>query len=313
MEPTSVFTRSLLVALLWCVALGRAIADPVLVLYPEAPDPYRQAFDQIMTGLARTAGGPLDRRMVTATTERGQIQSWLDEASPDAAVVLLGRPTVALSEIGRDRLGGDHRVFVGGINALPGQTPWPGLSLIAEPALYLQTLHELLPNVRRVIAFYHAQDREWATRATRAAADLGLRIEPVAVDDAPSAVRRIAEALKTLDPNTTALWFAANTLDLDRELIFPWVLEQTWDRRIAAFSDTAAHAKRGFLFALYPDYVEVGAELGRRIRQGAAGRDGGFALTRAVRFALNGRTARHLGIALGDDLVRRAQPLYPQP
>lgn len=299
-------------ALLCCAALGRAVADPVLVLYPEAPDPYRQAFDQIATGIERTAGGPVNRRMVTAATEREQIQGWLDQASPDAAVVLLGRPTAALSEIGRDRFGG-RRVFVGGVNALPGQLPWPGVSLIAEPALYLQTLRELLPSVRRVIAFHHARDPEWAPLATRAAADLGLRVETVAVDDAASAVRRIAEALKTLDSETTALWFAANTVDLDRELIFPWVLEQTWDRKIAAFSETAAHAKRGFLFALYPDYEAVGAELGRRIGRGAAGDGGGLTLTRAVRFALNGRTARRLGVALGDDLIRRAQPLYPQP
>lgn len=299
-------------ALLCCAALGRAVADPVLVLYPEAPDPYRQAFDQIVTGIERTAGGPVNRRMVTAATERGQIQGWLDQASPDAAVVILGRPTRALSGVGRDRFGG-RRVFVGGVNALPGQLPWPGESLIAEPALYLQTLRELLPNVRRVIAFHHARDPEWAPLATRAAADLGLRVETVAVDDAASAVRQIAGALKTLDPETTALWFAANTVDLDRELIFPWVLEQTWDRKIAAFSETAAHAKRGFLFALYPDYAEIGAELGRRIGRGAAGDGGGLTLTRAVRFALNGRTARRLGVALGDDLIRRAQPLYPQP
>lgn len=312
MRSTSAFVRSLLVALLCCAALGRAVADPVLVLYPEAPDPYRQAFDQIVAGIERTAGGPVNRRMVTAATERGQIQGWLDQASPDAAVVVLGRPTHALSGVGRDRFGG-RRVFVGGVNALPGQLPWPGVSLIAEPALYLETLRELLPSVRRVIAFHHARDPEWAPLATRAAADLGLRVETVAVGDAASAVRQIAGALKTLDPETTALWFAANTVDLDRELIFPWVLEQTWDRKIAAFSETAAHAKRGFLFALYPDYAEIGAELGRRIGRGAAGYGGGLTLTRAVRFALNGRTARRLGVALGDDVIRRAQPLYPQP
>lgn len=160
MEPSSILTRLLLVTLLWSDLLGWASAEPVLVLYPEAPDPYRQAFDQIMTGIAHAVSGQLDRRMVTVGTKQEQIQQWLDEANPDAAVVLLGRPTVALSVIGWDRFGG-RRAFVGGINALPGQTAWPGVSLIAEPALYLQTLRELLPNVRRVIAFYHAQDREW--------------------------------------------------------------------------------------------------------------------------------------------------------
>lgn len=304
--------RAFLIILLWFAAIHGASGDPVLVLYPEAPDPYRLAFEQLMTGIARTVGGPVQRRMVTATTERAQIQSWLDSVERDTAVVILGQPTTVLVELGQDRRAG-RRVFVGGVNALPGHVPWPGVSLIVEPTLYLQTLRELLPNIRRVIAFYHAQDSAWVPLATRAAASVGVSVEPVAVTDVVSAVREVTQALKTLDPQTTALWFTANTLDLDPELLVPFVLERAWDQNIAVFSDTVTHAKRGFLFALYPDYTEIGAELGQRIRQGAAGQTAGFTLTRAARFALNGRTARHLGIPLSDDLIRRADPLYPQP
>ena len=291
--------------------MGRAASGPVLVLYPDAPDPYRQAFEQLIAGIARTAGGPLTQRIVTAEMEQAQIQDWLDIQEIDTTIVILGQQPASLHDIDHGKRPG-QRVFVGGINALPGQTPWPGVSLIIEPQLYMQTLHDLLPDIRHVIAFYNAQDREWVPLATRAAASVGLSVEPIAVTDVVSTVRKIAEALKTLDPKTTALWFATNTLDLDTELIFPLVLERAWDQKIAVFSDTVTHAKRGFLFALYPDYIEIGAELGQRIQQGAAGQSAGFTFARAARFALNSRTARHLGIPLSDDLIQRAHPLFPQ-
>lgn len=310
MRSISARRRALLLVWLWLAMIGRASADPVLVFYPEAPDPYRQAFDQIMTGIARTAERPVHRHRIAVATERAQIQGWLDHAEPDATVVILGQPTATLAEISQN-LDRPHPIFVAGINALPGQIPWPGVSLIIEPQPYLQTLHTVAPHIRTVIAFYHAQDHPWVSLATQAANAIGLHLEPIAVTDAVSAVQRMTEALKTLDPKTTALWFTANTIELDSELIFPWILEQTWARKIAAFSDTITHAKRGLLFALYPDYIEVGAELGRRLH--ASGTRAEFTLTRAARFALNLRTARHLGLPVPDDLIRRADRLFPQP
>jgi len=302
--------RALLLVWIWLAMIGGASADPVLVLYPEAPDPYRQAFDQIMTGIARTAERPVHRHRIAATTERAQIQDGLDPAEPDATVVILGQPMATLAEI-RQSLDPHRRIFVSGINALPGQIPWPGVSLIIEPQRYLQTLHAVAPHIQIVIAFYHAQDQAWVPLATQAAHAIGLHLEPIAVTDAVSAVQRLTETLKTLDPQTTALWFTANTIELDSELLFPWILEQTWARNIVAFSDTITHAKRGFLFALSPDYLEVGAELGRRLH--ASGTQAKFSLTRAARFALNLRTARHLGLPVPDDLIRRADRLFPQP
>ena len=314
MESASIFVR-----LIFAIVVGASgiiphgvIASTIMVLYPDAPDPYRQAFEQIINGLAETVGTSLDRRMVTTVTTSTQIQSWLDAIQTGTVVVILGRSTDSLAQIGHERLG-RYRVFVSGINALPQQVSWPGVSLIADPTLYLQTLRALSPGIRQVTVFHHVRDLAWASRTIQAASNLGFSVEMIAVEDASSAAHKMGEALKTLDPQTTALWFAANTIDLDRELILPWILEQTWDRHIVAFSDTAAHTQRGFLFALYPDYTAIGSELGRRIRQGSVGHDGDFTLTQTVGFALNHRTARHLKIPLSKDWIQRAHPLYPLP
>ena len=127
-----------------------------------------------------------------------------------------------------------------------------------------------------------------------------------------SAVRRIAEALKTLDTDTTALWFAANTIDLDgsRSFLGPGTNLVSKDRSIFRIRPRPCQAR--LLVRAIPDYEAIGTELDRHPRQRRRAMRAIFSPTRAVRFrAERLHTARHLGITLGDDLVRRAQPLYP--
>lgn len=285
-----------------------SLSASLLVVYPEAPEPYREAFAQMMDGLARTTQKPLLQKTLTATTTPEEFRDWLIGAGSDATVVLLGHK--ALSFYGRVPLPG-RTVIVGGISALPGQTPLPGVSLTLDPALYLQMLHELLPNIRRVVVYYNAQERPWIAQVEKAAAAARIEVEGVVVADAFDVARQLGTTFKTLDPKTTALWFGRNTLALNAELLYSYVLEQTWDRGIAAFSETVSLAKYGLLFALYPNYTEVGAEIGALVRQNA--RPAGLRFSRAGQLAFNLRTARHLGIVLRDDVIRRAKPLFPEP
>ena len=287
----------------------RVACGTVLVLYPDAPAPYQQAFAQIVAGIARTAPGPLQTLALTAEWEPTHVRRWLDaRRGPATALVLLGQR--ALQAYPADWA--DGPVLVGGINALPGQTPWPGISLIVDPERFVHTLREGLPAITTVVVIHHAEDQVWLQRVEQAAASRGLRVEPLAVADAESAVRQITRTLARIDPRTTALWFSRQTLSLNTELIFPFVLEETWNRQIVAFSDTVAHTQRGLLFALYPDYGGVGEELGERLRD-AARPAAGLRYTRAARLALNIRTARHLGLTLPPALIERAGPVFPAP
>lgn len=291
-----------------CFSTARALSAPLLVVYPEAPEPYREAFAQMVDGIARATRQPLLQKVVAAATTPEEFRGWLNGAGRDRTVVLLGHKAVSL--YGRDPPPG-RAVVVGGISAPPGQTPLPGVSLTLDPALYLRTLRELLPDIRRVVVYGNAEERPWIARVERAAADARIEVESVVVADDFDVARRLATTFDALDPKTTALWFGRNTLTLNPDLLYSYVLEQTWDRGIAAFSETVALAKYGLLFALYPDYAEVGAEIGALVRQGA--RPAGLRFSRAARLALNARTARHLGVVLRDDVIRRAKPLFPEP
>ena len=310
MIKQSKYIHALVVIFLLHIPITRTLAAPLLVLYPEAPEPYREAFAQMMDGIARTAGGPLDRKMITAATKPADLQEWLATESGAKAVVLLGQKALSFYDRGPQP---GRAVFVGGVNALPGQTPLPGVSLTLDPALYLQTLHELLPDIRRVVVYYNAQEQPWIVLVKKAAMEMQVSVEGIASNDAFDVVRQLGTTFKALDSKTTALWFGRNTIALNAELIYPYVLEQTWDRNIAVFSETVAHVRRGFLFALYPDYAKIGAELGALIQQGTPSPNAGLRFSRAGQLTLNTRTARHLGITPRDGLIQRAKPLFPEP
>jgi len=293
-------------AFLWVPTAS--LAAPLLVVYPEAPEPYREAFAQMMEGLARTAQKPLLQKTLTAKITPEEFRDWLMVAARDEPVVLLGHK--ALRFYGHDPPPG-RAVIVGGISALPGQTPLPGISLTLDPALYLQMLHELLPDIRRVVVYCNAQERPWIAQVEKAATAARIEIEGVVVTDAFDVARQLGTTFQTLNPKTTALWFGRNTLTLNADLLYSYVLEQTWDRGIAAFSETVSLAKYGLLFALYPNYTEVGVEIGALVRRNP--RPAGLRFSRAGQLAFNRRTARHLGVVLRDDLIRRAKPLFPEP
>lgn len=302
--------RAVFTLLLWLLVGARVAGGTVLVLYPDAPAPYQQAFEQIVAGIARTAPGPLQTLALTPELDQARVRRWLDAHRDRAtALVLLGQRALQAYAAGSTEL----PVLVGGVGALPGQTAWPGVSLIIDPELFVQTLRELLPAIDTLVVIHHTQDQVWLQRVERIAAIRGLSVEPMAVADAETAVRQITRTLDRIDPRTTALWFSRNTLSLNTELIFPFVLAETWKRRIAAFSDTVTHTQRGLLFSLYPDYVGVGEELGGRIRNVASGTTADLRFTRAARLALNIRTARHLGMILRPDLLERAGQVFPSP
>ncbi len=306
-EATTDLLRVILVmAFLWVPTA--AFSASLLVVYPEAPEPYREAFAQMMEGLARTTQQPLRSKTLTAKTTPEAFRDWLMDAGPDETVVLLGYQ--ALSLYGRDPPP-VRRVIVGGVSVLPSQTPLPGISLTLDPMLYLHMLHTLLPNIRRVVVYCNAQEQPWIAQVEQAALAARIEVERVIVTDAFDVARQLRMTFQTLDPKTTALWFGRNTLTLNADLLYSYVLEQTWDRGIAAFSETVLLTKYGLLFALYPNYTEVGAEIGALVRRQT--HPAGLQFSRASQFAFNRRTARHLGIALRDDVIRQAKPLFPEP
>jgi putative ABC transport system substrate-binding protein len=299
-----------LFVLLIFMGSARSAVGTVLVLYPDAPPPYRQAFEQIIAGIEHAASGSLQSLALSPDYDIPSIERWLrSHGDDDTALVLLGQRALRAYE----KLSTALPVFAGAINSIPGQVALPGVSVTIEPSLFLDFLRELSPSVKTVIAFHNTRNRGLISLMEKAAAERGLSIKPVAVGDAQTAVKAIGRIFDSVDPRTTVLWFTRNTININTELIFPFVLEQAWKRRIPVFSETLSHTKRGFLFSLYPDYFGMGMELASLIESTTRLPRQAISLTRAARFALNTRTARHLGIPLPKGITEKADVLFPAP
>lgn len=303
-------TTTLVWILLLFAAAPRVYGGTVLVLYPDAPPPYQQAFEQMIEGLKRSVSQSLETLPLPGNYDIPTIERWIDaHKKGDTTLVLLGQRALDAYAQLSIRL----PVFVGGVSRLDDKTELPGISLTIATPVVLAAVHELLPSTQTLIVFYNPTFPGWVPPASPTTAVRGLTIRPIAVTDAQTAVKEISRIVETVDPQTTALWFMEGTISLNTELILPFVLEETWKRRIPAFSDAPSYVKRGLLFALYPDYDGVGVELGFRLQPGAPGPLHGMAFTHAARFAINTRTAQHLGIPLRTELIERADAVFPAP
>ncbi len=302
--------RPLLLVLLFFLHITAARGE-VLVVYPEAPSPYREVFEQLLIGLARTAGEPLKRKTITATTTAADFQTWKDDNNNPSTMVLLGQHALDLNA--KSRPDKRYSTVVGGVVAWPGQVRWPGVSLAIDPALYLQTLRELMPKLQTVVVYYDARDEPWIAEV-RKAAGANPRVEAIAVNNAGEVARKLERTFQTLDPKTTALWFGRDTIAYDTEALYPYILRQSWYRRIAVVADAITYVRRGFLFAYYPNYTDIGAELGELVREvKTAGTGTSVRLTRAGQLTLNIRTAQNLSLDVPLSLTQRAKPLFPEP
>ena len=97
--------------------------------------------------------------------------------------------------------------------------------------------------------------------------------------------------------------------------MLPLVLREAWNQSLPLFSSSVAHVKRGALFSLYPDNMELGRALASTALtpSGTANTPTrGLHPLKDVLMAVNTRTASHLGINLTAS-PQRFHLVFPEP
>lgn len=294
--------------LLFFVTSIYAANNTVLVIYPEAPPPYEHAFDQLIIGLKDSINSKLDTYALPKNYDIEHVIHWVkSRGNHDTKLVLLGHRALEV----RAHLPPLRAVFVGGIRDFPETIDLPGISLAVAPNLFLETLRTFHPNTKKVVVFYTVRSAAFIALATRTASQYGLSIQPLKLTTTETAINAISQVMETIDSKTTALWFMPGTISLNTELIFPFVLEETWKRRIVAFSESISYTKRGLLFSVYPDYYGVGVELGLRVQQTVMTQTNPITPTYRAHWAVNTRTAQRLGI-LERSIIQEADAIFPE-
>jgi putative ABC transport system substrate-binding protein len=289
---------------------GTAGAQSLTVLYPEIGEPYRSVFAEIIQGIEEQSKAKV--RGFALAREPGDLRATLKTGK---VVIALGRQGLRAAETLDPAIG----VVVGGVGAAPEDERGgnlSGISLTPDPALLFGLLKNLLPATRRVIVIYNPQTNEQLIKLARDAARAN-GMELVALEASSLAVAaRIYEAqLASADGRHDALWLPQDAVTAEETTILPMVLKESWGRNLPVFSSSVLHVKKGVLFGMYPNNVQLGrdlATLALAIQNGEPPKRGVTPL-RAVRAALNIRTASHIGLNIVASQQRNFDAVFPQP
>jgi putative ABC transport system substrate-binding protein len=207
-------------------------------------------------------------------------------------------------------------VVVGGLSTVPEGEKQIGISLTPDPALLFAQLKTLVPGIRRVIVVYNPVNNEWVIKLAREAARAqGLELVAHEARDLMQAARHYEAAFAGSDSKHDALWLPVDATTVDESTILPIVLTESWNRSMPIFSSNKLHVKKGALFSMSPNNVELGhnlANLAVSILAGETPRRGITPL-REVHTALNWRTAGHIGLNILPKVQRGFDFLYPEP
>jgi len=297
----------------WWPAFGQGLAgDKLAVIYPEIGEPFRAVFAKILEGIDERAQQRVPRIAVAADADALALASELRRRELKL-VIALGRAGLRVAAA----LDPAIEVVAGGVIS-PNEADARAatlLSLAPDPLLLMQRLKSLQPGVRRVTVVYSPRHSAWLMRhAQPAARQLGLELRALEVDELKSALRQYQDFFAQAAPQD-ALWLPQDPLTVDESAVLPLVLQECWNRNLALFSSNLGHVRRGALFSLYPNNLELGrslasSALAQLARQAGAPR--GALPLRDVHAALNTRTASHLGLDLSPQLQRSFELLLPE-
>jgi ABC-type uncharacterized transport system substrate-binding protein len=142
--------------------------------------------------------------------------------------------------------------------------------------------------------------------AARAAAPaLGLSIVEYSAQDLREATQLYFNILKFANPKTDALWLLEGDDLIDLQGTLPQIVEAAWTQHFIVIADVAEYVNRGALIATYLDASALGTKLASLAVNASPNKAGSFVLNDAVKFAINVRTASHLGIETSGRLENR--------
>ncbi|MCK9388761.1 MAG: hypothetical protein M0Q22_10285 [Sulfuritalea sp.] len=300
------------VAMLWrpalCCAIGltliaaAAALQPgrgIAVIYPDIGEPYRSVFARIIEGIEEQTRSRVPSFAIGANPNMQEIASEL-RRQDIRVVIALGRNGLKFTS-GLER---DIGVVAGGVLSIP-EADARNISvhsLAPDPGLLFTRLQTFMPAAKRVFVVYDPNQNTWLIRLAREAARArGLELVAHEASDLKTALLIYQDIFAKANPQNDALWLIQDSTTVDETSVLPLVLRETWGRNLVFFSSSVTHVRRGALFSLYPDNVEIGRHLANSalgyLSSGGQGPRGMVSL-KAVRLAVNVRTAGHLGINL---------------
>ncbi len=272
----------------------------IAVIYPDIGEPYRSVFTEIINGIEDKAKRRVVSFPVGLNVDIGELNNSL-RRQDTRVVIALGRQGVKVASA----LNGNIGIVVGGVlTATESEVRNLQVnSLSPDPALLFSRLKEMMPKVRRVFTVYDPRQNAWMMRLAKEAAHAqGLELTAYEAQDLRSAMHAYQEILDAADSSQNALWLPQDSTTVEDSTVLPLILQESWSHNLAVLSSSFGHVKRGVLFSLYPNNVELGHHLAVSALDYMASGEietSGMVPLREVLMAVNLRTAKHLGLNAG--------------
>lgn len=285
----------------------------IAVLYPNVSEPFRSAFISMIRGIEDRTRLRVRSYAVDAKVDAADLNTQL-KRSGTRVVIALGRQGLGVAS----NLDRDITVLVGGALLLSDAeiVNMNGISLTPDPAILFSRLRSLLPEVRRVQVVYDPRKTEWLLRIAREAARAqGLELVAHEARDLSHAAHIYTSLFASAEGRRDAVWLPHDTTTVEESTLLPLILKEAWNSGIPIFSSNVLHVKKGALFAMSPNNVELGRSLASSalgLMAGEARRKGVQPL-RELHAAINLRTASHVGLNIGYQQQRTFDYIYPEP
>lgn len=271
---------------------GPAVANDLLIVYPEARSPYSKVFDDIITGVSARFSGNIHRLETTPGMGSNTLRERLKGAKPDI-ILALGTGNVELLTAMNIKT----PIIAGAVRANPNNLS--GISIFPDPVVVMEKLLTLSPATNRVfIVTASPGEGNYLEKARSYMEKQGKTLEIHRVTDIHEAAGQYLKVLNTAD-QYDGIWILPGETTIDNA-IMGQLLQAAWNKNLVLFSANPNDVRKGTLFAAYPDNGMMGQDLGdllnRELISGHTEPD--FAPVKRLLLAVNVRTSRHLGLDL---------------
>jgi putative ABC transport system substrate-binding protein len=270
------------------------------VVYPEIREPYRSVFESIITGIEQQAqdnnGNKVQRFSLEKTTDDHQLNNWIIDNNIDS-LIALGRRSHNLTQLLTTKI----PVATGAVLMSPALTDNNGIVLNPDPIMVFKQLQKLVPNVKHINVIYNPEKNSWLIkRAILAAKELNLHCNTYPVINLHQAAKQYRDILKQLNGTQNSIWLLNDNSVFDRNALFSLVLQEAWNRKFVVFSNNPAHVKRGVLFAMFPNNIQMGKSLFKLVNNSNSTPNTILTMHTLsdLLIAFNTRTAEHLQLII---------------
>lgn len=282
------------------------------VLYPDVPEPYQNIFLNVISGLEGEPHARVAQYVVEKDIDLQGIKAWLREQKVDV-IIALGRRGLNAATQATDKI----PIVSGALLLTPGdeQANVEGISLAADPKALFTRLLSLVPGIQRIYVVYNPHQNAWMMKLAQKAADeLNIKLVGYTADSLREAVFHYNEILHIVDPKKDALWLPIDSTTVNDQVVLPLILRRAWDLDLVVFSSNPTHASKGALFSVFPDNEALGrslAALAVGVEAGDKQADPAIHALEDLKFAINRRTADHLGLSFSAQRQQKFDFVFP--